>query len=137
MSRTARHTPYDRWNIRATHIRPAYWWRRNERLIADGLAEEEEILGNVVYDLRYYAGCKRTPQKLAHRTPDWGGWPYSWGHGGWRSWHEWANLLEGKIRAAAHGYTREAAKVHRAGGDVDELPEPDGRTRHSARYEAW
>jgi|SRR6185437_12833283 len=147
MSRTAHHVRYEHWNIR----RPDYYWAPRWRLEAGVefyphrksggggwvLARHEEILGNVVYDLRYYAGCKRVPRKIVRRTPDWGGWPYAWGHGGMAGVKHWADQIEGGIRAAARDYARAAVKTHRAGGDVEELLEPDGRTRGSALYEAW
>jgi hypothetical protein len=137
MARSVNHTPYNHWNVRTTRIRPAYWWRRGENINSDGLAEDERIISNVIYDLRYYAGCKRVPQLLAHRTPDWGGWPYTWGHGGLRGWRSWSNQFEGGLRTAARQYTRDAAKLHRAGEDLDELLEPEGRHRHQALWDRW
>ena len=147
MSRTVHHVRYDHWNIKE----PDYCWVPLWRL-AEGrefhlhhkrggrdwvLVEQEQTVGNVLWDLRFYAGCKRVPAKLVHRTPCWAGWPYSWGHAGTSAIGGWANQIEGGLRADARDYAREAVKVHRAGGEVEELPEPDGRTRHSALWEAW
>ncbi len=124
MSRTVHHVRYDHWNVKG---RAWHYWR----------GEDEYPVGNVIWDLRFYAGCKRVPARLRHATPCWDGWPYSWGHGGITAIREWANQIEGGLRAAARDYGRDAVKVHRAGGDLEGLAQPDGRTRHSALWEAW
>ncbi len=124
MSRTVHHVRHDHWNVMGPVLH--YW-----------CGQDEHPVGNVIWDLRFPAGCRRVPVKLVHRTPCWAGWPYSWGHAGTSAIRQWANQIEGGLRAQARDYTREAVKVHRAGGELDELAQPDGRTRHSALWEAW
>lgn len=48
-----------------------------------------------------------------------------------------ANRLERRARAAARTYSLLAVRGYRAGGsldDLDELVEPDGRSRHGAHW---
>jgi hypothetical protein len=48
-----------------------------------------------------------------------------------------ANQLERRARAEARTHTLLLVRVHRAGGDVDDLVEPEGRTRHAAHWLFW
>ena len=130
MSRTVHHVPQRRWNRREL-----YAWARLERDEAGAGAEfwpRTHAVGHVLFDLRFPAGCRRVPQLLRHEVVGGG---YLHGHGG-NSAIQWgAREIEGGLRAAARAFAVEAVKAHRAGADLDELCEPEGRTRHGAIWD--
>ena len=111
MSRTVHHVPQQHWN-------------RRERSFA---------VAHVLIDLRFAAGCRRVPQFLRHEVTGGG---YLHGHGGSRAVGLIAREFEGAQRAESRMFATEAVKAHRAGADIDELCEPDGRTRHSAIWDS-
>ena len=86
--------------------------------------------GNVIVDLRFFAGCKRTPQRVRREVARVG---YSFGCS--EAVQSRAREIEGGIRARLRAFAAEVAKTSRAGGDVGELLEPDARTRHEAVWD--
>lgn len=46
-----------------------------------------------------------------------------------------AREIEGGMRGARRSFAALAVKTHRAGADLEELAEPDGRTRHGALWD--
>jgi len=126
VSRTNHHRRnYKRWNIvgmQIDHYRGVFF--------------REYRNGMETYDLRFYAGCRRTPQPV-HRVLDFHGrypWRFHYGSDGVAK--SYADIAEGELRAAVRIYTGEALKLLRAGEDLDELLEPDLKPR-SIEYELW
>lgn len=147
MSRTNHHRPYVRWNIVEVEYlwgwktepkgsRPCTW-RGSLRLTTpwEWVREPyEHQIGVETWDLRFYAGCKRRPQ-LIHKSVR------IYGHcnrilvaqGVAAS----ASVMwERSYRRQERDYTHEARGVHNAGGDVDELHEPDKKPR-SITWDLW
>lgn len=127
MSRTAHHVRRQHWNVKA--FEQERWrvpWEKDFRFSLDEV-------GLILYDLRFYAGCKRTPQKIRKVVTD-----DNWlGHGGASAVQHIAREFRSRQRNEERLYARNVRKMARAGGDLEEAPEPDGRTRHSAIWDAW
>ena len=87
-----------------------------------------------MYDLRFFAGCRRVPQRLRHAVSGGG---YVHGHGGTDAVGLKAREIECAIRTGWRAYAAEAVKAHRAGVDLVEMVEPDGRTRHEAIWDCF
>lgn len=122
MSRTAHHTPF------------AHWRRQERDIFPDGVRYGYPWpVEHVVFDLRFYAGCRRVPAAVRARV-EFGG--YLHGHGGTDTVTVRAREIEGGLRDARRAFARTALKAHRAGGDLEGLLEPDGRTRHQALWDA-
>lgn len=49
----------------------------------------------------------------------------------------YATRLERRARAALRIHVTLLRQVHRAGSDIEALPEPDARTRHGAHWDFW
>lgn len=129
MSRTAHHVRWKHWNVKRTVSDWEKPWTGRF-----GVIRYEETLGNVLNDLRFYAGCKGTPQPVTFQR-----WYYrysqAWGHNGGVA-KNYANKHRSQTRAEERAYAREILKAHRSDGDLDEALEPEGRTRHRAIWEA-
>lgn len=146
MSRTAHHIGRQHWNVKEPYFRWGYdedqyiggsrsGWR-SRKLKPDavwGLVQDEHEIGLVLHDLRFYAGCRRVPQRIRrHVTED------SWlSHGGSDAVQGIARKFWNRQRTEERTYGLNIRKTARAGGDLEETPEPDGRTRHSAIWDAW
>lgn len=129
MSRTNHHRRYKRWNI----IEPYFdWIPRGSRF-----GEIEYHNGGMeLYDLRFYAGSRRQPQRV-HRVLDFYGlhpWRIHYGRDGVAK--SYADIREGQFRSASRRYVDEARAVWNAGGDVDEVREPDRRP-YRITYDLW
>lgn len=129
MSRTNHHRRYGRWNIEEPYF--VYWHARN----AEWTLEYHKT-GMEVWGLRFYAGCRRRPA-LVHRVLD------TYGLYAWRMHHgrdgvakSYGDIREGQFRTATRRYVEEARAVWNAGGDVDEINEPDKRPR-SIDWDLW
>jgi hypothetical protein len=125
MSRTNHHRRYNRWNITRRKTHYPRTWNRYPGVIV----EYDEPVGMEVYDLRFYAGCRRRPQ-LIHRVLD------TYGLYTWRMHHgrdgvakSYADIREGQFRSSTRAYERLARAVWNAGGEVDEIGEPERRPR--------
>lgn len=121
MSRTAHHVPLGRWNQLEHEDDPR-----------PGREGYDWAVGHVVYDLRFFAGCRRRPQKVTASVRGGG---YIHGHGGTQVVQVRAREIEGGLRAGWRAFAATAVKTWRAGEDVGELLEPDGRTRHQAVWD--
>lgn len=130
MSRSLHHVRYNHWNIKRTVL--DYRGRIGFRV---EFGEYEDTLGVELYDLRFYAGCKRVPQTV-HRIRFDYQYVRTWGHANGVA-HSYAKEMAGMHRAAVRAYGRDIIKAYRSGGDLDEYTEPEGRTRHRALWEAW
>ena len=118
MSRTNKTTPYRRWNIRREEVwhGPAWGSHRGEIQIT------EKILGTELYDLRYFAGCKRQPQQIHCEIRVWG----------WESliafestqvkW--FAKERRGRVRSREREYNRLVRDLWNTGDEVDDILEP-------------
>lgn len=127
MSRTNHHRRYKRWNI--TRDRVTLRW--NGALEIDSARE-----GMEVYDLRFYAGCRRTPQAV-HRVLDFHGrYPWRILYGAYGVAKSYADIREGQFRAATRTYVQLVSFTWNAGGDVEEIGEPDRRPR-TIDYDLW
>ena len=49
----------------------------------------------------------------------------------------YTNWLERRARAELRTFTLLITRVHRSGGDIEQLTEPDGRTRHRGHWDFW
>jgi hypothetical protein len=118
VSRTVHHTPRRHWNACAAENNPF----GNDYTCRDA---------HVIYGLRY-ATPEAEPKAVrsAVRSYRW-----SWGHGGGPGLGDYANGLERSERAALRAYRRAIVQTHRGGGDLEDIPEPDTRTRHGAHWE--
>lgn len=146
MSRTNHHRRNcKRWNLAETEYvwgwktEPRKLRRRVYRVYAEPRewvrTEEQRPIGIETWDLRFYAGCRRTPQ-VVHRVLDFHGrYPWRFHHGPGNA-KPCADKWESKLRADARRYVEEARATHNAGEDVDELYEPDLRPR-SIEYDLW
>lgn len=124
MARTVHHVPLRRWNRREFDVGPR-----------TGLPEAFDwATGHVLWDLRFFAGCRRVPQRLRHEVAGGG---YIHGHGGTKAVQVRAREIEGGLRAGLRAFAAGAVKAHRAGADVGGLLEPEGRTRHEAVWDAF
>jgi hypothetical protein len=121
LSRTAHHTPFAHWRLQGVEVFPNGW-----------IDPYQWPIMHVLYDLRYFAGCRRHPQKV-RASVRWGG--YVHGHGGSRAAAIRGAEIEGGLRVDWRAFAAAAVKAHRAGGDVDDLLEPDARTRHQALWD--
>lgn len=139
MSRTNHHTNYRRANLAETHWQVSSGWDRGpdaQRIPYSTLYPRRVQVGNETWDLRFYAGCRRIPE-LVHIVVD--------NRGAYCSklWLEpglaksAAKLARGVKRARDRDYAVLARKTWRAGEDVHELLEPEGRNRHSADWDLW
>ncbi len=128
MSRTLHHVRYKHWNIKRTTL--VYRWG----IGGVGLDYEDETIGVELYDLRFYAGCNRVPQVVYLRREE-HNYTQTWGHHGGAA-RGFAKERHGQYRAQVREYGRNAVKVYRSGGDTDDMIEPEGRTRHSALWDA-
>lgn len=131
MSRTLHHVRYKHWNVKVPRLTTVYRWG----IGGVGLDYEDEVIGVELYDLRFYAGCKRQPQ-LVHRSREECSYVRTWGHAGGAA-HGIAKEIAGAKRAEWRDYALDVTKAHRAGSDLEGLLEPEGRTRHQALWEAW
>jgi hypothetical protein len=130
LSRTAHHIPYKHWNIKK-RTQEYKSWPPSRR----GIVQWEETLGVILYDLRFYAGCKRQPQLI--RRERWEtSYGKTWGHAGGLA-HGLAEIYQGAIRSRERVYATQIRKLANAGSDLDELIEPEGRVRHGAVWDAW
>jgi hypothetical protein len=144
MSRTMHHVRYKHWNIK----RPDYYWgyaddqyekvsKRSRRVkpgAVPGWVMDPDTVGVELYDLRFYAGCNRVPQVVYLRREE-HSYTQTWGHHGGAA-RGIAKEKHGQHRAQVREYGRNAVKVYRSGGDTDDMIEPEGRTRHTALWEA-
>lgn len=130
MSRSLNHVRYKHWNIRHTVVYAVGSWSTWA-----GLNEDEETDGVELYDLRFYAGCKRVPQ-VVHRIRYDYSYTRTWGHANGVA-RSYAKEQTGMHRAAVRAYGRDIVKAYRSGGDLDDYVEPEGRTRHRALWEAF
>lgn len=147
MSRTNHHRrSYKRWNITETEYR--WGWKMEPRKLRRRVyqfaveprawirTEEQWQVGMETWDLRFYAGCRRTPQAV-HRVLYFGtAYPWRFHHGTGGTARSCADIAEGAFRGATHRYERLARAVWNAGGDVDGLTEPDLRPR-SIEWDLW
>jgi hypothetical protein len=127
MSRTNHHISFSRGNRRARELYYLKFWspgyNRGE------LLENWFAYGNETWDLRFYAGCKRVPQVI-HRVVDTRGTGY-YCH---RLWLEpglvkrYGKIREREFRAQTRRYVNETRLTWNAGGDVEEITEPDVKT---------
>lgn len=125
MSRTNHHRRYNRWNMNRTELSwgPSYGPYRGQ------LTEDETKVGMEVWDLRFYAGCRRRPQVI-HRVFDSHGlytWRMFYGRDGVAK--SYGDIREGQFRTASRRYVQAARAAWNAGEDVDEINEPDKRPR--------
>lgn len=143
MSRTAHHIRRQHWNVHKIE----YFWEWETEPVRVGkrtyqfvkkprnliFKEESWEVGHELYDLRFYAGCKRVPQRIRRVIT-----PNNWlGHGGGSRVQMYMDEYWGGHRAAGRIYGREVRKAHRAGEFYEDILEPEGRHRHSAIYDAW
>lgn len=133
MSRTNHHRRnVKRWNIvrrKADYPRP---WSPYPGVIV----ECDESVGMETWDLRFYAGCRRTPQPV-HRVLDFHGrYPSRFYYGADGVAKSYAGIRESELRMQVRLYTAQARELWNAGGDVDGLREPDVRPR-SIEYDLW
>lgn len=49
----------------------------------------------------------------------------------------YVNQLERRVRAELHTFVVLTRQIHRAGGDVEQVAEPEARGRHSACRDFW
>lgn len=131
MSRTNHHRRNPkRWNI----TEPCFAYLRYR--VLDITRVEEREVGIETYDLRFYAGCRRRPQAI-HRVLYFGtAYPWRFHHGTGGTARSYADIRESQFRTASRRYVDEARDVWNAGGDVDEVREPDRRPR-SIDYDLW
>jgi hypothetical protein len=127
VSRTAHHISRSHWNVKTLEVeRWRVPWEQEFR------ASWNEV-GHIQYDLRFYAGCKRIPEMTRHSVTK-----RNWlGHGGSSAVRGYARKFWGRQRNEERMYALDIRKTAQAGGDLEEIPEPDGRTRHSAIWDAW
>jgi hypothetical protein len=131
MSRTAHHVPREHWNVKRLEYEH---WRSWQSKPAEVPTYWNEV-GHVLLDLRFYAGCKRMPAEIRKAR-----WHYnygSWGHFGAKAVQVIASKERRRTRAWERMFNQDVAKLHRADGDLDNILEPEGRTRHSAIWDAW
>lgn len=87
-------------------------------------------VGLILYDLRFYAGCKRVPKKIRRVVTD-----DNWlGHGGSDAVQGIAREFWNRQRNEERLYVLNTRKAARE--DLEEILEPDSRTRHSAIWDA-
>lgn len=123
MSRTNTTTPWKRWNIkkaRSWSWDPDEWYQT----------------GNELWDLRFYAGCKRQPQ-LIHRSFDTRGKYCSKIHLGPRIAASYALSRRNKTRTTEREYTEAARKLWNAGEDVDDLRDPIESQHGAILWDIW
>lgn len=119
MSRTVHHVAFDHWNERHDiEFRPGDTY--------------SEPVGHTIWDLRYYAGCRRIPERVRAHVR-FGG--YLHGHGGSDDAGRLAAEYEASLRNGWRMFAAAAVKAHRGGGGLDGLLEPDGRHRHCALWD--
>lgn len=129
MSRTNHHRRYRRWNIEEPYF--AYWHHRDAKW-----EWETHTTGMQIWDLRFYAGCRRRPQVI-HRVLDFQGfYPVRILYGRHGVAKSYGDIREGQFRTATRRYVGEARAVWNAGSDVDEVREPDSRPR-SIDWDLW
>lgn len=143
MSRTAHHIRRKYWNVK--QVERCLGWETEPVRIGNHtyqfikkprtLVYKEELweVGHELYDLRFYAGCKRVPQNV-RRAITLNNWL---GHGGGSRVQIYMDEYWGGHRAAGRSYGKEVKKAHRAGELYDDILEPEGRHRHQAIYDAW
>ena len=105
------------------HIRQEFWNHRDHR---------SAPVAHVLFDLRFAAGCRRVPQRLRHEVTGGG---YLHGHMDSADVGERAREFQSIMRAEMRVFSIDAIKFYRAGSDLEELREPNGRTRHSAIWD--
>lgn len=121
MSRTAHHVPLNRWNQLEHEDDPR-----------PGRGGYDWPVGHVVYDLRYFAGCRRRPQRVRASVRGGG---YIHGHGGTQVVQVRGREIEGGLRAGWRAFAAEVVKARRGGFDIEQLVEPEARTRHQALWD--
>lgn len=132
MSRTNHHRrSYDRWNL----IEVEVYYGKRWTPYRGQFFEEDRRVGMETWDLRFYAGCRRTPEVVHRELHFHGRYPWRFHHGPGNAGPA-AAKQEAKFRADARRYTDEARGVWNAGGDVDELREPDRRP-WSIEWDLW
>jgi hypothetical protein len=132
MSRTNHHRRYDWWNMKE----PDVYWGKPWSAYEGQIFVEERTIGMEVWDLRFYAGCRRTPQVI-HRVLDFHDlYPVRIHYGRDGVAKSYGDIREGQFRTATRRYVDEARMTYNAGGDVDEICEPDKRPR-SIDWDLW
>lgn len=126
MSRTNNTVPYEHWNITAT---------RNRRTYGGYFGQDEYGIGNEMYDLRFFAGCRRIPQVI-HREIMTYGWD-SKIHLGPRIAASHALHRRNWVRTAEHEYNHTARRFWNAGEDVDDLLEPADSRHGAILWDIW
>lgn len=131
MSRTNTTTPYEHWNIRQVTVSygPPWGPYYGERFV------DSHGVGNEMYDLRFYAGCKRQPQ-VVHREVRTYGWANKI-HLGPRIAAGYASHRRNVVRTAEREYNDAAAKLWNAGEDVDDLLEPADSRHGAVLWDIW
>jgi len=129
LSRTMHHVAWKHWNLKRPTV---YVYAMYSPY--NGLEDGDETVGHELYDLRFYAGCRRTPQ-LVHLVRRYTGYSDTWGHAGGVA-KGYGRKHRRRTRNEERTYGRDVLKAHRAGEDADDYLEPEGRTRRSAIWEA-
>jgi hypothetical protein len=117
--------PYDHWNIPSTRTRTfrgLYW-------------QGDRMIGNEMYDLRFYAGCKRQPQTV-HKIVIADGWD-SKIHLGPRIAASYALRWRNRVRSAEREYNHTVRGLWNAGEDVDDLLEPADSRHGAILWDIW
>ena len=140
MSRTNHHQRnYKKWNLVGERVRVSNGWNRDDdgnRVPRGVIYTEDWPHGMEVWDLRFFAGCRRRPQ-LIHRVLDFHGrYPARFHYGTGGTARSYADMREAEFRTFGRHYENECRLVYNAGGDVDEITEPDLRPR-SIEYDLW
>lgn len=128
MSRTVHHVPVAHWNQREQFT------DHRTGLPYEGDSWGSSPVGNVLYDLRFHAGCRRVPQRLRHEVSGGG---YIHGHGGTDAVGRHARETEAGLRNGWRAFAAESVKAYRAGVGFGGMVEPDGRTRHEAIWDCF
>lgn len=133
MSRTNTTTPCMYWNIVDVTVTPGPPWEPYHR---GKPYVDIHGIGNEMYDLRFYAGCKRQPQ-VVHMSFDTRGRYCSKIYLGPRIAASYALCRRNKTRAAEREYVEAARKLWNAGEDVDDLLEPADSRHGAILWDIW
>jgi len=132
MSRTNHHRDYHRWNFTTREI----YYNKPWTPWAGELTFEDRAVGMETWDLRFYAGCRRTPQVI-HRLLDFRGqYPIRIHYGRRGRAKGYADHWEAKFRGDTRRYEDECRAAYNAGYDVDDVLEPNHRPR-SIEWDLW
>ena len=132
MSRTNTTVPWRHWNIKQIRMFYGAPWSpyRGEFFI------DISGIGNEMYDLRFYAGCKRQPQ-VVHKSFNTRGRYCSKIYLGPRIAASYANQRRRRTRASEREYEILTRDLWNAGDEVDDLIDPRDSRHGAILWDIW